>query len=34
MMEMIITQRAFDIITKAIQSGETMLKSAGEIARS
>ncbi|OGI09091.1 MAG: flagellar basal-body rod protein FlgG [Candidatus Margulisbacteria bacterium GWF2_35_9] len=34
MMEMVITQRAFDIITKAIQSGETMLKSATEIARS
>jgi len=34
MMEMVITQRAFDIITKAIQSGEAMLKAAAEIARS
>jgi flagellar basal-body rod protein FlgG len=33
MMEMLITQRAFDVISKAIQSGETMLKSAAEIAR-
>ncbi len=33
MMEMVITQRAFDIITKAIQSGENMLKSASDIAR-
>jgi len=33
MMEMIITQRAFDIVSKAIQSGENMLKSASEIAR-
>lgn len=34
MMEMVITQRAFDIITKAIQSGEGMMKSAADIARS
>ncbi|MDD5456944.1 MAG: flagellar hook-basal body complex protein, partial [Candidatus Margulisbacteria bacterium] len=34
MMEMVITQRAFDIITKAIQSGENMMKSAADIARS
>ncbi|MDD4526958.1 MAG: flagellar hook-basal body complex protein [Candidatus Margulisbacteria bacterium] len=34
MMEMLITQRAFDVISKAIQSGENMLKSASEIARS
>ncbi len=34
MMEMLITQRAFDVISKAIQSGENMLKSATEIARS
>lgn len=34
MMEMLITQRAFDVISKAIQSGENMLKSAAEIARS
>jgi flagellar basal-body rod protein FlgG len=33
MMEMLITQRAFDVISKAIQSGETMLKSAADIAR-
>ncbi len=33
MMEMLITQRAFDVISKAIQSGEDMLKSAAEIAR-
>lgn len=33
MMEMVITQRAFDIISKAIQSGENMLKSAADIAR-
>jgi flagellar basal-body rod protein FlgG len=34
MMEMIIVQRSFDIVSKAIQSGESMLKSATEIARS
>jgi flagellar basal-body rod protein FlgG len=33
MMEMVITQRAFDIITKAIQAGEGMMKSAADIAR-
>lgn len=34
MVEMVITQRAFDVVTKAIQAGENMLKAAGEIARS
>ncbi|MDR1114507.1 MAG: flagellar basal-body rod protein FlgG [Candidatus Margulisbacteria bacterium] len=33
MMQMVITQRSFDIISKAIQSGEAMLNSAIEIAR-
>ncbi|MBT3581717.1 flagellar basal-body rod protein FlgG [bacterium] len=33
MMRMVITQRAFDIISKAVQSGETMLRSATDIAR-
>ncbi len=33
MMEMVITQRAFDIVTKAIQAGENMVKSAADIAR-
>ncbi len=33
MMRMIMTQRAFDVISKAIQSGEGMLNSAIEIAR-
>ena len=33
MMEMVITQRAFDIITKAIQAGEGMMKAAADIAR-
>ncbi len=34
MMRMIMTQRAFDVISKAIQSGEGMLNSAIEVARS
>ena len=34
MMEMVITQRAFDIVTKAIQAGENMMKSAANIAQS
>lgn len=33
MMRMVITQRSFDVISKAIQSGEQMLNSAIEIAR-
>ncbi len=33
MMQMIITQRAFDVISKAIQSGEGMLKSAIDISK-
>jgi flagellar basal-body rod protein FlgG len=33
MMKMVITQRSFDVISKAIQSGEQMLNSAIEIAR-
>jgi flagellar basal-body rod protein FlgG len=33
MMRMIITQRSFDVISKAVQSGEGMLKSAIEIAQ-
>jgi len=33
MMQMVITQRSFDVISKAIQSGEAMLNSAIEIAR-
>ncbi|MDR2428416.1 MAG: flagellar basal-body rod protein FlgG [Candidatus Margulisbacteria bacterium] len=33
MMQMVVTQRSFDIISKAIQSGEAMLNSAIEIAR-
>lgn len=33
MMRMIMTQRAFDVISKAIQSGEGMLNSAIEVAR-
>jgi flagellar basal-body rod protein FlgG len=33
MMSMVITQRSFDVISKAIQSGEQMLNSAIEIAR-
>ena len=33
MMQMVITQRSFDVISKAIQSGEQMLNSAIEIAR-
>jgi flagellar basal-body rod protein FlgG len=33
MMQMVITQRSFDIISKAIQSGEAMVNSAIEIAR-
>lgn len=34
MMRMVLTQRAFDIVAKAIQAGEQMLTSAVEIARS
>lgn len=33
MMRMIVTQRAFEIITKAIQTGESMLRSAIEVAK-
>jgi len=33
MMRMVLTQRSFDVISKAIQSGEQMLNSAIEIAR-
>jgi flagellar basal-body rod protein FlgG len=33
MMKMVVTQRSFDVISKAIQSGEQMLTSAIEIAR-
>jgi flagellar basal-body rod protein FlgG len=33
MMRMVITQRAFDIISKAVQSGEAMLRAATDIAR-
>jgi len=33
MMQLVITQRSFDVISKAIQSGEAMLNSAIEIAR-
>jgi len=34
MMRMVIVQRAFDIVSKMVQAGETMLKSATDIARS
>jgi len=33
MMRMVITQRSFESVTKLVQSGETMLKNATEIAR-
>ncbi len=34
MMRMVITQRAFEVVSKMVQSGESMLRSATDIARS